>query len=1478
MDLVERTVLIINFNSPPQLVKRKGYEHMRESFGSRMKVGKSTITGIAASILAFAISSAIGVQGQSFNCATWDDEKTQLIQLNAGESKTFQLPTASLDTNGASCVDDVGDIQYEVRRSSDPVLPQGFTFDEEDVTVTGCTTQVLSGHKFSLVATGPDACSCTPATLEVVFRVKDSDDDSEAMCSTNGTPPVEDTVDLDQTPPPKPFYGWSQVHLGGRWTQPAGPDETEQGAALTYGARCTGKYDLAENYLGSCPAFLSSIGQSKYENGIVYFTESISDKRSNIGIYRIRITAHKEDVATTSQTTVVLEVVDDHPAPESPIITAPDLNTLRLVWEVDEDEREFITGFDLEFRKVLGGGSTETFELANTVSSLTIGSLETDTQYQARMRIRGGQWSDWARAYTLGNNAPTFAEHEYTFSIAENVSGREGRVRLGKVSATDPNPQDEVTYSLDSSDTQKFSIGESSGILFYIGDGEDHESTPTINVQVTATGGTGERKLEASVIVTVEVTNVSEPLAFAPDANIQLEDLTLGDYVDTQLPLAIGGDGPVSYSVDPALPNNLEVEARTGKLKGTAAVTTKRITYSYTATDVEGETDSLTFNLRVFGKAPKAPTNLSVQRAHANRITILWENPSTPFVTVVQHEIEYRKKGTPRWHRKRIDALETSYTITGLTRNTSYQIRVKNVAESGHVGFSDILEAETRAYAPPSVPRNVTLVEAGTESLTIEWDRPSDTGGRRVAVYDVRYRKSNSDAWEEQESRDTSYTITGLDQGTEYLVGVRAVNVAGTGPWSPDLHANTIRNSRPIFSSGASIPHQSYKVGETLTTVQLPQATEGDGILVYSLAPSLPAGIEFNQNTLTLSGTPTATQETTAFTFTVADSDEFIEDDTSSLTFQITVSANVPLSPVLMFQEVGYESASVNWSLPDARGARITTFDLEFRESGQQSQITQHDTSVTSFEFVNLIPLTGYEVRIRAVNEIGPSEWSGWMEFTTSKVPVEIRSRPLLHALGVAGTLLGEGVVERIGSRANPLDATQRQSDEGYTPPYYLRERNGTETPFHRANNPKHFNQHEVRFPNSSSYAQLVAMLLRSESLVLNNSNQSSDGDSVFDWSLWASVDTMGRDANVMEVSNNEEFQTPLEAQTSAFWLGVDFGMTEDVRIGIAASRTSGDVDIDRLQNGTSTSAAQDNVEFTITSVYPYVVGELHEQLRVWGTFGRGTGSTTLTDRWGEIEDLGLTANVFAAGVQYNFNDIDNRDESGFALKGDLFQADIDTDDTEDFDGALTNSVRRLRVGVQVHRYYSTFDFDFVLTGELLGRFEDGGVADGTNFDIGGTVDVFIDANWSVGSQLRIVRSMEADAYQALGIQFDIRREQAGDGTGLNLTFSPSWGSSSLQSHNSNIELPMVNLNDYPNPGLNNKFELSYGVKTNHYGLIEPYGTVTRVADADQLQVGIRFTDRNMRFRRFFIDVASAISRDASRAHVGLFVKSFLTF
>ena len=86
---------------------------------------------------------------------------------------------------------------------------------------------------------------------------------------------------------------------------------------------------------------------------------------------------------------------------------------------------------------------------------------------------------------------------------------------------------------------------------------------------------------------------------------------------------------------------------------------------------------------------------------------------------------------------------------------------------------------------PPSAPAAPTLTP-GDGQLGVSWTPPADNGAP-IDDYDVRYRTANGN-WTELpdsvQSTATSTSITGLANGTEYQVQVRAGNRAGDGTWS----------------------------------------------------------------------------------------------------------------------------------------------------------------------------------------------------------------------------------------------------------------------------------------------------------------------------------------------------------------------------------------------------------------------------------------------------------------------------------------------------------------------------------------------------------------------------------------------------------------------------------------------------------------------------------------------------------------------
>ena len=75
----------------------------------------------------------------------------------------------------------------------------------------------------------------------------------------------------------------------------------------------------------------------------------------------------------------------------------------------------------------------------------------------------------------------------------------------------------------------------------------------------------------------------------------------------------------------------------------------------------------------------------------------------------------------------------------------------------------------------------------------------------------------------------------------------------------------------PLMLMPATIANQTYAVSTVIPDLNLPEATGGMGPYTYTLDP-VPAGLEFDADTRTLSGTPSATQVATEHTYTVTDS------------------------------------------------------------------------------------------------------------------------------------------------------------------------------------------------------------------------------------------------------------------------------------------------------------------------------------------------------------------------------------------------------------------------------------------------------------------------------------------------------------------------------------------------------------------------------------------------------------------------------
>ena len=105
----------------------------------------------------------------------------------------------------------------------------------------------------------------------------------------------------------------------------------------------------------------------------------------------------------------------------------------------------------------------------------------------------------------------------------------------------------------------------------------------------------------------------------------------------------------------------------------------------------------------------------------------------------------------------------------------------------------------------PGAPRDLRAV-SGDGQAVLSWSPPEDNGGAPITDYE--YRIDSKGDWISIGSTETSYTVSGLENGAEYLFQVRAVNEIGAGRASRRVEA----------TAGAVLDFPHFANGEGITS------------------------------------------------------------------------------------------------------------------------------------------------------------------------------------------------------------------------------------------------------------------------------------------------------------------------------------------------------------------------------------------------------------------------------------------------------------------------------------------------------------------------------------------------------------------------------------------------------------------------------------------------------------------------------------
>ena len=366
------------------------------------------------------------------------------------------------------------------------------------------------------------------------------------------------------------------------------------------------------------------------------------------------------------------------------------------------------------------------------------------------------------------------------------------------------------------------------------------------------------------------------------------------------------------------------------------------------------------------------PTSVAAVRGDRS-VTVTWEAPTDNGGSpVTGYKVQWRADiqqyhDSDRLVEVRADD-DLRHEITGLANGTEHFVRVY---ATNDVGDGKALQRPFTPATTPGAPGDFTL-ETRDRSLGASWTSPDD-GGSAVTAYRVQWRPGDSNfADSDPQARvggdKRSRPITGLDNGTEYFVRVRATNAVDDGPW-------VTMSALAAAAPGAPVSVATQPDDGSLTVTWEPASDGGAAVTGYQVQWRTD-GQTFNETDrqVTVSGTSheiTGLDNGTEYWVRVWATNVSGAGPAVTVNDVPRTLPGIPGTPVVHSSP---GTLTVSWDEPDSDGgSTITGYRVQWKEPGEQYNETDRLVAVTDprHQIEGLTYGVEYTLSIAAVNAAG---------------------------------------------------------------------------------------------------------------------------------------------------------------------------------------------------------------------------------------------------------------------------------------------------------------------------------------------------------------------------------------------------------------------------------------------------------------------------------------------------------------------------
>lgn len=439
-----------------------------------------------------------------------------------------------------------------------------------------------------------------------------------------------------------------------------------------------------------------------------------------------------------------------------------------------------------------------------------------------------------------------------------------------------------------------------------------------------------------------------------------------------------------------------------------------------------------------------APTIISAI-PQLNGIQLNWA-PSLDMVLF--YDIQYSNNGGTSWTTiPQIRPSVYSYSILNLSSSSSYLLRISARYRTYITPYSSAVGPITPLSLTPSSPTNLA-VSASSQTLNISWNRPTNIGASPILAYYIEYSSNSGSSWTTVTSVPSSvlsWSITSLNNGTNYIVRVRAENQAGFGTYATSLPVLVFGRPSAPRNLTSSVPTSGNAVnlrflepinhgGKLITTYRIKYAgfktlKEAQDYIPDWSTSQPPVG-----NPVPVSGKPDILEfanphgnidPTRVITRTVSNLTNglfytFIvrsinnlpvsQNTVSDFTKKIIVRPKgLPQAPTnIDIDKIGDQQISISWSAPANTGGigiPILNYIVQYHNGTNWFTYDDGYNTNTFTTVINLTNGTPYIFRVAAVNNVGAGPYSN---VSVTAIP---GAKPLTAPTSVNGISMNKSVL-----------------------------------------------------------------------------------------------------------------------------------------------------------------------------------------------------------------------------------------------------------------------------------------------------------------------------------------------------------------------------------------------------------------------------------------------------------------------------------